>query len=149
MPLAAVEKADAETIKSIFHAEHNRLYGYSLEDQATPDEIINVRIQSVGITEKPAYAEEAFAGADPAPAIKGERNIVVPETGELQNVPVYDGHASKFGYRIAGPAIIEQENTSILVTGSYDCVCDKFGSFAVYQKGREELVHPILEIKAS
>ncbi|MHA1536858.1 MAG: hydantoinase/oxoprolinase family protein [Alphaproteobacteria bacterium] len=148
-PLAAVEKADAQAILSIFHAEHNRLYGYSLEDQDTPVEIINVRIQSIGITDKPSYSEEAFAGADPGAALKGERRIVVPETGELRSVPVYDGHATRFGYRIAGPAIIEQENTSILVTGSYDCVCDKFGSFAVYQKGREELVHPILEIKAS
>ena len=148
-PLSAVEKGDAAAIKSIFHAEHDRLYGYSLEDDDTMVEIINVRIQSVGITDKPSYTEEAFAGADPAPALKGKRQIVVPETGEWRSVPVYDGHATKFGYRIAGPAIIEQENTSILITGSYDCVCDKFGSFAVYQKGREELVHPILEIKAS
>jgi len=148
-PLAAIDKQDAEAIKTLFHTEHNRLYGYSLEEQGTPVEIINVRVQTVGLTDKPSYTEEAYAGADPAPALKGERKIIVPETGEWATVPVYDGHATKFGYQIKGPAIIEQENTSILVTQSYDCVCDQFGSFAVYAKGREELVNPILEAKAS
>ena len=148
-PIAAVEKKDADAIKSLFHAEHNRLYGYSLEEQGTPVEIINVRLQAVGHTDKPNYTQEAYAGTDPSPALKGEREIIVPETGKAATVPVYDGHATKFGYQITGPAIIEQENTSILVTQSYDCVCDQFGSFAVYQKGREELVNPILEAKAS
>jgi N-methylhydantoinase A len=148
-PITAVENRDADGIKALFHAEHNRLYGYSLEEQGTPVEIINVRLQAVGSTDKPAYTQETYAGSDPAPALKGERKIIVPETGKAATVPVYDGHATKFGYQIAGPAIIEQENTSILVTQSYDCVCDQYGSFAVYQKGREELVNPILEAKAS
>jgi N-methylhydantoinase A len=148
-PLKAVAAKDAAAIKALFHTEHNRLYGYSLEEQGTPVEIINVRVQAVGVTDKPAYAVETYAGADPAPALKGEREVIVPETGEKQSVPVYDGHTTRFGYRIPGPAIIEQENTSILVTASYDCVCDQYGSFAVYQKGREELVNPILEAKAS
>ncbi len=148
-PLSAVDAKDADAIKALFHAEHNRLYGYSLEEQGTPVEIINVRLQAIGITEKPAYSVESYAGTDPTPALKGEREIIVPETGEKKAVPVYDGHSTRFGYQIKGPAIIEQENTSILVTASYDCVCDQYGSFAVYQKGREELVNPILEAKAS
>jgi N-methylhydantoinase A len=144
-PLDAVAAGDGDTIKNLFHGEHNRLYGYSLEDVGTHVEIINVRVQCIGVTDKPEYSEEAYAGSDPAAAQKGERKIIVPETAEWATVPVYDGHNTKYGYQIKGPAIIEQENTSILVTASYDCVCDKYGSFAVYQKGREELVKPILE----
>ncbi len=149
VPLDAVRAADAERIKVDFHTEHNRLYGYSLEDQATPVEIINVRVQAVGVTEKPAFAEEDYAGADPTSALKGEREVVVPETVERKPVPVYDGHATRFGHSIAGPAIIEQQNTSILVTATYDCVCDAYGSFAVYLKGREDLVKSVLEGGAS
>ena len=147
--LAAVRDHDAGRIKAAFHAEHNRRYGYSLEEQATPVEIINVRIQAVGVTEKPAFVEDAFAGPDPSAALKGEREIVVPETAERTRVAVYDGHATRFGHRIPGPAIIEQRNTSILVTASYDCVCDAYGSFALYRKGREDLVQSILEPGAS
>ena len=35
------------------------------------------------------------------------------------------------------------------VTASYDCVCDAFGSFAVYLKGREDLVRSVVEAKAT
>ncbi len=101
------------------------------------------------MTEKPAFEKDAFAGADPSSALKGEREIVVPETAERTPVAVYDGHATRFGHRIPGPAIIEQRNTSILVTASYDCVCDAYGSFALYRKGREDLVQSILEPGAS
>jgi len=55
-------------------------------------------------------------------------------------VPVYDGHRLRFGNRITGPAMIEQETTAIFVSAAYDCVIDALGSFALYRKGREDLV---------
>jgi N-methylhydantoinase A len=145
VPRAACETGDAAAIEQLFHAEHNRLYGYSLEELGAPVEVINVRLQALGRTLKPAYPEDDHAGADASAAHKGEREIVVPETGRLQRVPVYDGHATRFGHHIVGPAIIEQENTSILVSGSYDCLCDRYGSFAIYERGREDLVASVTE----
>ena len=144
-PVETVRAADAEAVKAALHVAHNRTFGYSLEDQGTPVEIINVRLQALGITDKPSYREEARAGSDPSAALKGERDIVVPEEGVRRAVRVFDGRLTRFGHRIPGPALIEQENTSILVSAAYDCVCDQYGSFAVYLKGREKLVEPILE----
>ena len=42
VPLAAVESRDAGAILRAFHDEHNRLFGYSLEQEATPVEIISM-----------------------------------------------------------------------------------------------------------
>ena len=140
VPFAAVEKRDVAAIEAAFHAEHNRMYGYSLEDQGTPVELINVRVQAVGLTEKPAYREDDYAGEDPAPARKGDRRLYVPERDGFRTVTVYDGHKTRFGYRIAGPALIEQVNTTIFLSEAYDCVCDRYGSFAIHAKGREDLV---------
>jgi N-methylhydantoinase A len=140
IPLEAIRRRDPRKIKERFHAEHNRLYGYSLEEQGTAVELINVRVQCVGLTDKPAYAKEAFDGTDARHALKGERRIVIPETGKPKTVPVYDGHKTRHGNRIAGPALIEQENTTTLVAGGYDCVCDEHGSFVLYTKGRTELL---------
>jgi N-methylhydantoinase A len=142
--LDALRRRELGRIKNAFHAEHNRLYGYSLEGQGTPVELINLRVQAIGITAKPSYRKEGYGGSDASAACKGMRRIVVPESGCTESVPVYDGHKTRFGNRIAGPAVIEQVNTSILVTASYDCVCDEYGSFAVYLKGRADLVTPIL-----
>jgi len=139
VPRALLDARDAAGIARAFHAEHNRLYGYSLEQEKTPVEIINVRVQAVGATDKPAYREEAWAGADAAPALKGRRSVYLPETGAFAEVPIYDGHRMRCGNRIDGPAMIEQATTAIFVSASYDCVVDALGSFALYLKGREDL----------
>ena len=39
--------ANAAAITAAFHAEHNRLYGYSLDDIDAAVEIINVRVQAL------------------------------------------------------------------------------------------------------
>ena len=129
-----IQGRDFTAIAARFHKEHNRMYGYSLEDKGTPIELINVRVRAVGVTEKPAFAEDEHAGEDPADALKGEREVYLPEERKMQTVPVYDGHRTRHGYRLAGPAIVEQVNTTLLLTSSFDCVCDKYGSFAVTRK---------------
>ena len=136
--VAAIRGADLKVIASLFHVEHKRMYGYSLEVEGAPIELINVRSRAVGVTDKPAYREEPTAGKDVSAALKRERKIHVPEKGTFESVPVYDGHATRHGNRIGGPAIIEQVNTTLLLGASYDCVCDKCGSFVVFKKGRED-----------
>ncbi len=131
---------DIASITSAFHAEHNRLYGYSLEDSGAQVEIINVRVQALGRSDKPAYPEEPWAGKDASAALKGERSVYVPEDNAFSTVPVYDGHKIKHGNLIEGPAMIEEDTTAIFVSRAYGCVCDKFGSFAIYRKGHEDLV---------
>ena len=139
VPRALIDKRDVAAIARLFHDEHNRLYGYSLEQENAPIEVINVRVQSVGITDKPSYREEDWAGADAEKAIKGRRNVYIPETKTFREVPVYDGHRMRHGNRIEGPAMIEQETTAIFVSDSFDCVVDALGSFALFRKGREDL----------
>jgi N-methylhydantoinase A len=139
-PYEVVAKRDQATIADAFHAEHNRLYGYSLEEQGTPIEVINVRLQAIGETDKPSFVAEEKVDADASAARKGERRMYVPESNDFQTVPVYDGHAMRYGHRLQGPVLIEQVNTAILVSASFDCVCDSLGTFAIYQRGREDLV---------
>jgi N-methylhydantoinase A len=97
-------------------------------------------VQAIGLTDKPHYKLESWAGADASASVKGRRKVYIPETNAFREVAVYDGHKMHFGNRIAGPAMIEQETTAIFVSASYDCVVDSYGSFALYQKGREDLV---------
>lgn len=135
-----IDDRDAAAIARAFHTEHNRLYGYSLEQENTPVEIINVRVQAIGLTDKPSCRKELWAGADASAALKGERNIYIPETRKFSSIPLFDGHRMRFGNRIQGPAMIEQETTAIFVSAAFDCVVDAYGSFALFRKGREDLV---------
>jgi N-methylhydantoinase A len=140
VPRAAIAAGDAASIAQAFHAEHHRLYGYSLQVEATPVEIINVRVQVIGRTDKPASRAEPWAGPDAAKAIKGRRAVYLPETRAFAQVPVLDGHRLRHGNRVNGPAVIELETTAIFVSAGFDCVVDALGSFVLFAKGREDLV---------
>jgi len=138
-----LEQADPTVLASRFHPEHNRLYGYSLESEGTKVELINMRLTSLGLTEKPRLPEEKFQGEDSSHALKGKRRMWLPVEKRFEQVPVYNGHKMKFGNRLQGPALIEQVNTSTFVTPEYDVVTDRLGSYTVYLKGREEFARRV------
>jgi N-methylhydantoinase A len=125
-----------EDVAERFHAEHHRLFGYHLAEEKTPLELINLRVRAIGITDKPKLRSGESAGPDPSHARKGERDVWVPEEGGFARIPVYDGHALLGGNRIAGPAVLEQENTTLFVSGAFDVLVDKMGSFVVYRRDR-------------
>jgi N-methylhydantoinase A len=140
VPLAAIENNDAHAILRVFHDEHNRLFGYSLEQEGTPVEIVNVRVQSIGMTDKPELLGEAFAGADASAARKGERSAYVVEREAFEPIAVFDGHRLHHGNRIAGPALVEMVTTTAFISAGYDAVIDRHGSLLMFRKSREDLV---------
>jgi N-methylhydantoinase A len=142
---ADIDEGNFERIAELFHPEHNRLYGYSLEEQGTPIELINLRLLSIGKTFKPRFSEEKFAGNDPSQSFKKKRLVYLPLEDTFAEVPVYDGHELMFGNRVEGPAIIEQVNTTTFVTPEYDVLCDRYGSYTVYLKEKEEEIRKKLE----
>ncbi len=145
VPWAAIEAGDGAAVAAAFHDEHNRLYGYSLIEEAAPIEVINIRLQCLGKTAKPVLGDMPYAGTDAAAARKGERRIYDYLENEFTSAPIYDGDALKYGNRIAGPAIIEAVTTAIFVAPGHALVTDRHGTFAVYRQGREDLVRESLE----
>lgn len=143
--LETIQAADAAAIAGTFHVEHQRMYGYSLEEENAPIELINVRLRATGVTEKPAFAEEPHGGRDGGAALKGERRAYLPEERAARYVSVYDGHKTRRGNHIIGPALIEQVNTTLLLTASFDCVCDQGGSFVVHRQGQVSRLSPALQ----
>ena len=133
-------KGDVDSMVDKFHPEHNRLYGYSLEKEGTPVELINLRLSSIGKTVKPKFREEEYDQENPSEALKKKRKIYLPHKKAFEEVPVYDGHKLRYGNKIEGPAIIEQVNTTTFVTPEYNVLCDKFGSYTMYLKEKEEKI---------
>ena len=70
--------------------------------------------------------------------MKSERPVWVPEEREFRPVCVFDGQRLRHGNRIGGPALVEQPNTTLFVSGSFDLAVDALGSFLVYRRGRED-----------
>jgi N-methylhydantoinase A len=132
-----IDLFNIESMARKFHPAHNALYGYSLEDQGTPLELINMRLVCVGNTEKPKLQEQKLATEDPTRAYKSDRQIYLPNRGEFRRVPVFEGLALQFGNRIEGPAIVEQVNTTTFVAPEFNVLTDRSGSFTMYLKTHE------------
>ena len=124
-----IKAFDVETIIDTFHNEHDRLYGYSLKNEETAVELVNIRMTAVGTTDKPAFREEAYKGKDPGASLKGKRDVFIPSAMDFLSTPVYDGNSLGYGNRFKGPAIIEQVNTTIFVPPAYEITCDQYGSY--------------------
>ena len=145
VPARAIESRDRAAIERAFHAEHNRLYGYTLEGDKTPIEIINIRMQAIGATERPNYNTERYTDTDAKHALKGSRMIYVPEGSSFKAAKIYDGHRLRYGNQIVGPAVIETVTTAVFVSDSFDCLVDRHRSLVLYRKGRDDLVRNCIE----
>ena len=131
-------KGNLKSIANKFHPEHNRLYGYSLEEVGTPIEVINLRLTCIGKTEKPKFLKMKNDGPDPSKAYKKKRKVYIPTKKKFQMVSVFDGDRLRYGNKIEGPAIIEQVNTTTFVSPEFSVLCDAYGSFTMYLKSREK-----------
>jgi N-methylhydantoinase A len=131
VPLEEIESGEVESFRAAFHSEHNRLYGYDLIAEGTGLELINVRVRSQGLTDKPRSEELVGGGTDPGSALSGRRRAFVPELDEFMEIPVFDGHLLRAGNRIDGPALIERITTTIFITSTYTARIDSLGSTVV------------------
>jgi N-methylhydantoinase A len=60
---------------------------------------------------------------------------------------VYDALQLGFGAFVEGPALMEQPNTTIFVSGGFDVVVDPMGSYVVYARDKvEKLPQAVKEI---
>ncbi len=132
-----IERGDIASMAKKFHPEHDRLFGYSLEEEKTPIELINMRLVCIGRTEKPKFIQEKYDRPDPSAALKKKRDVYLPLERKFVEVDVFDGHKLRYGNKVEGPAIIEQVNTTTFVTPEYSVICDRYGSYTMYLKERE------------
>jgi N-methylhydantoinase A len=126
-----------DAITKRFHLQHKNLYGYCLAEEATPVELIYLRLVCIGKTRKPEFSREEYDGSDPSRAVKESRNIFMPQQNSFRQVEVLDGDQLRFGNRIFGPALVEQVNTTVFVTPEYNLMVDRFGSYTIFLKGNE------------
>ena len=103
-----------DEIKQRFFAEHERAYGF--HNPADPIEIVNFRLIAVGKLRQPgARPGEARKSGKAEPA---SHRKVWFAADAAQDTPVYDRATLMPGDTIAGPAVIEQlDSTTLLFPG--------------------------------
>ncbi len=134
-----IEGTGAAAIADAFHAQHDRLFGYSSPE--SPIELLAVRTTAVGSTVKPPTSELDELEVDEAEATRGgTRPVWDPESRTVRETPVHDGLRLAAGERVAGPAIVELANTTIVVLAGFELSVDDYGSFVLASGAARERV---------
>ncbi|HEY9215988.1 MAG TPA: hydantoinase/oxoprolinase family protein [Ancylobacter sp.] len=122
--------ADLAGLMAAFHAMHRRIYGISDDDN--PVEFISWKLTAVGRTNPPPSARPPSLGAvAPAPAVKHRRPVCFAAGTARQPIPVYAGASCFEGSAIQGPAVIEDDTTTLLLLPGMTARVDADGNYWV------------------
>ena len=113
VPAGEVGPGILDILREGFRAAHERLYGFAPEDE--PMQLVTFRIEAAGLVRKAAFQPLADAGPDPAGAFIGQRNVWFAETNGFVACNVYDRDRLRPGNVLAGPAVVEQMDSTTLV----------------------------------
>ena len=133
IPNADVSPDTIDTIAEAFHRRHEELFTYCERDNAV--EIMNAESTLVGRVPRPRLPALAAGSADPSAAQVGKRPAFFADAGGFASTPVYDGARLLAGNRIVGPAIIEEETTSVVVFPGWQVRLDDPGVYVMTVDG--------------
>ena len=120
---ATLQKGFAAVIDQ-FHEMHERLYSYSVPGE--PVELVNLRLHAVGrVGSVPISAP---AAGTIAPAVAGERRMILPNAATSRLVPVYQRDRLGADVRVVGPALIEEPSSATLVLAQMQAAVDGTGN---------------------
>jgi N-methylhydantoinase A len=123
LPVRDFSAADRATVTALFEDAYRRLY-------SRPIPGVEIEIMSWVIAVSAPAEGELGAAVDTKPhepKPRGHRLVFDPQAGEFQSVPIYWRADLAPGARIAGPAVIAEDDTSTVVSPLFDARVDEFG----------------------
>ena len=120
LPGPAPGAGDEERIAQAFEQTYASLYGRT--PPGVPIEVVSWRVRVSGPAPElrlggagPTPAAPLPAGGPEAVGLKAERPAYFPELGGFHLTPVYDRYALTPGAEIAGPAIVEERESTVVI----------------------------------
>ena len=116
VPPGIMDAGKLARLRENFHRRHEELYTYSEPDNEP--EIVSLRASTVVDTLTPAGAGDDETLPETSIGPQDTREVIMPDTREFRSTPVFRNQADNSGaasYSIQGPAIIEEETTTIFV----------------------------------
>jgi N-methylhydantoinase A len=130
LPLRALSADDAVALREDFEREYSVLFRRPIPGAAIEALSWSVLIstQAQRPIALPAAAEKR------APAPDGSRSFFDGRAGDHIKVPTYRRDRLEAGVRVAGPAIIAEDETSTFITASFDARIDAAGCIVMERR---------------
>jgi N-methylhydantoinase A len=132
VPVPAVAAAALpDALAAAFRTEHERVYGYAAD---APVQAVTARLGlTVAVARPPAMAAAGKAGI--GAALTGSRPVWFAEAGGWTDCPIYDRAALPAGATLAGPAILEQMDTTTVLHPGQSLRRDAAGNLIISVAG--------------
>lgn len=109
----SLSQSDIKNIFKLFHEQHTHEYGYTLPEDMTELEIVNVRVIAEGLNK--ATPEPLFSvNNSTTPQPFSTRSVYFDDGGRIPT-PIWKRDQLPPGHVINGPGIVEQVDTTILL----------------------------------
>ena len=129
IPEGRLGAGDISRIVESFYAQHRLDYGYAFDD--TEVELITVRVIGTDKIEPLRLRPlERANGASYESALLYSRRTTFDD-GTTADTPRYDRGQLRAGHRVAGPAVLIQHNSTVLVPPAYAAEVSEYGSLHV------------------
>ncbi len=122
---ADLEGAAVDGLAARFHAQHRRMYGHA--DPDSECEIVNLRARLVGHRRRLALEPIAPGAGQP----RLVRRQAVRSGACAFDAAVYRRADLGAGHRFAGPALVEQADTTVFVPAGFQAAVDTWGNMLV------------------
>ena len=132
VPLAKIADDGMDDFLREFADAHRREYGYDVPGRAV--EIVNCRLQAVGSVAKAPLREINIRG-DVNDAVIGQRKVYFGENNGWLDTPVHARAKLPAGATLAGPALIEEMSSTVLLAPSQSATVDRIGNLVIMVKG--------------
>jgi N-methylhydantoinase A len=117
-------------VRASFVKRYEQLYGRGSALAGAQLEIVVCRLRAKALTPQPKLVRAKKSSSRiPKDAVRRKRDIYWPELGKRRPTPVYDGELLSTGNKIAGPAIVETADTTVVVQPGTKLRVDELGNF--------------------
>ena len=125
-PSGLVE-GDIDALVARFHEMHERIY--TIKDEGDVVEFTTWKVRAIGDTGGKRRVGAGRDTGEGTPSEKSRRPVYIQDAGGVIEIPVYEGQAVLAGQQVAGPAIIEEETTTILLLPGHTVTMDSQGNY--------------------
>jgi N-methylhydantoinase A len=132
-----IGEADLAEAAERFHSAHERERSFARREE--PVHIIGAKVVSRRSSEKPhRQAGEASGAARSTPEPVSTREVYFDASSGWTPTPVYQGESLEAGAELAGPAILEEPDTTIVVYPGWRCRLDEDFVYHLNREGGAE-----------
>ena len=115
-----------DEIKADFEARHDKQFGFTLEASL---EIANLRVIGKGTIQGVTIEEHDLSDPDPSAAKIGSMDVYFDDM--YRETPIYDRTELMAGNKLSGPAIVVEEDSTIVIQPNHTATIDRYANIEI------------------